>query len=159
CLSLGRDWLRHEDLATRTLTDQVMKESLRLIPPVPVLPRRTRLPVSLAGHRIPAGTPVVVSPLATHLMTSCWDRPLRFEPDRFGEGRAEHKRHPYQFVPFGGGAHMCIGLHFGEMEIKAIMHQLLQHYRWQVPDRYEMPVNYTSLPTPSDQLPVVWELL
>lgn len=158
-LALGRPRLVHEDLGSRELADRVMKESLRMIAPVHVLPRRTLREVHFEGRTIPPGTPVIISPQATHMMSEWWRYPRRFDPDRFAEGRAEHKRHPYQFVPFGGGSHMCIGLHFGEMEIKAILHQLLQQFRWRVPAGYEMPVNYTSLPSPDDQLPVIWERL
>lgn len=158
-LSLGKHWLDHEDLATRELADRVMKESLRMIAPVHVLPRRTLREVTIEGLTIPPGTPVIISPQATHMMSEWWRYPRRFDPDRFSAERAEHKRHAYQFVPFGGGGHMCIGLHFGEMEIQAILHQLLQQFRWCVPAGYEMPVNYTSLPSPGDQLPVQWERL
>ena len=77
-----------------------------------------------------------------------------FDPERFGPERREHKQHPYQYLPFGGGAHMCIGLHFAELEIKAILYQLLLKFRWSVPEHYVMPINFTSLPTPRDQLPV-----
>jgi cytochrome P450 len=62
-------------------------------------------------------------------------------------------------VPFGGGAHKCIGLFFGEMEVKAILHQMLLRYRWSVPEGYEMPQDYTSLPIPKDHLPIRLEPL
>ncbi|MDT9106127.1 cytochrome P450, partial [Escherichia coli] len=62
-------------------------------------------------------------------------------------------------VPFGGGAHMCIGLHFAEMQVKAIVHQLLQRYRWSVAPGYDMPVDFSSLPVPADKLPVRLEPL
>jgi cytochrome P450 len=48
------------------------------------------------------------------------------------------KKHLYQYVPFGGGAHMCIGLHFAEMQVKAILHHVVQRYRWSVADDYVM---------------------
>ncbi len=153
-LALGQAMLGHDDLASLPVMDRVMKESLRLISPVHVLPRRTTRPVEFNGYLIPADTPVILSPLATHHMPSLWTRPSQFDPDRFMDARQEHKGHPYQFVPFGGGAHMCIGLHFGDMEVKAILHQLVQNFRWSVPADYEMPVNFTSLPTPGDKLPV-----
>jgi cytochrome P450 len=57
-------------------------------------------------------------------------------------------------MPFGGGVHKCIGMHFGTMEVKAIMHQLLRSRRWSVPDGYEPPVEYGTGPQPGDGLPV-----
>lgn len=153
-LALDRDTLTHDDLATREVMDRVMKESLRLLSPVHVIPRRTVRPVTVAGHRIPADTFVVISPIVNHHLPEWWTDPERFDPDRFSPERAEHKRHPYLFVPFGGGAHMCIGLHFAEMEVKAILHQIVRRYRWTLPHGYRMPINFTSLPTPADGLPV-----
>ena len=67
--------------------------------------------------------------------------------------------HPYAWVPFGGGAHKCIGLHFADMQVKAILHQVLLKYRWRVPADYVMPVDTTSLPVPKDGLPVTLERL
>ena len=153
-LALDSETLTHDDLATRELMDRVMKESLRLLSPVHVIPRRTVKPVTIAGYRLPADTFVVISPIVNHHLPDWWTDPERFDPDRFSPERAEHKRHPYLFVPFGGGAHMCIGLHFAEMEVKAILHQIVRRYRWTLPHGYRMPVNFTSLPTPADGLPV-----
>lgn len=154
CQALQRPALCHEDLATLELTDRVIKESLRLFSPVHGIPRRTVKDVEVAGQRIPAGTRVMISPYVTHRLQRWWSDPERFDPDRFTPERAEHKRDPYQYIPFGGGAHMCIGLHFADLQIKSILHQLLLRYRWSLPERYEMPVNFTSLPSPSDGLPL-----
>ncbi len=144
----------HGDMAKMDVADRVMKESLRLLSPVHVVPRKTVKPVEFNGYTIPKDTYVVVSPITTHHLADYWPNPGAFDPDRFASHRNEHKGHPYQFVPFGGGAHMCIGLHFAEMQIKAILHQVLLKYRWSVSPTYQMPVNFTSLPTPKDGLPV-----
>lgn len=152
--ALGKTSLTHDDLASLEVMGWVMKESLRLIPPVHGIPRRTVKDVEFKGHRIPAGTFVIVSPYVTHHMQAWWPDAERFDPERFSEGRAEHKRHPYQYVPFGGGAHMCIGLHFAEMQVKAILHQVVLRYRWSVRAGYNMPINFTTLPSPKDNLPV-----
>ena len=61
------------------------------------------------------------------------DRPDKFDPDRFAEPRNEHKKHRYAFTPFGGGAHKCIGMVFGQLEVKTIMHRLLRRYRLELP--------------------------
>ena len=54
---------------------------------------------------------------------------MKFDPDRFAEPRNEHKKHRYAFTPFGGGSHKCIGMVFGQLEVKMIMHRLLRKYR------------------------------
>lgn len=156
---LGKRDLEHDDLAELVDMGLVMKEALRLLPPVHGIPRKTVKDVEFEGHHIPAGTMVSVSPVVTHHMAKWWVNPERFDPERFTDARAEHKQHPYQYVPFGGGAHMCIGLHFAEMQVKAILHHVVQRYRWSVADGYTMPIDFTSLPVPGDKLPVRLERL
>jgi cytochrome P450 len=90
-------------------------------------------------------------------MEEYWSAPNTFDPERFSDGRAEHKNHPYCWVPFSGGAHMCIGLHFAIMQIKLVMFEMLRNYRWSVPDGYEMPVQQSPISKPHDGLPVYFE--
>ncbi|WP_233716838.1 cytochrome P450 [Ketobacter alkanivorans] len=151
--SLNKPAVSYEDLDQLTGIEQVMKEALRLMPPVHGIPRRTVKPVEFNGVTIPADTFIIVSPYVTHHMEQHWPNPEHFDPERFGS-EADKLQHPYQYVPFGGGAHKCIGLHFAELQIKTIMHQVLLNYRWEVPARYTMPVNFTTLPNPADGLPV-----
>jgi cytochrome P450 len=107
-----------------------------------------------AGHRIPKGSMVVVSPIHTHHMSEWWDEPNRFDPLRFAPERAEDERHTHSWVPFGGGPHMCIGRRFAELQVKALMHQLVLRYRWSVPAGYEMPVQQAPISKPRDGLPI-----
>ncbi len=158
-LRMGKQDVQHEDLDKLVDAGLVMKESLRMIPPVPGIPRKTVKDVEFKGYLIPAGTMLTVSPMLTHRLKEWWAAPDQFDPERFSEERMEHKKHMYQYVPFGGGAHMCIGLHFAEMQVKAVLHHVLLRYRWSVADNYEMPVDYTSLPVPADKLPVKLERL
>jgi len=131
-----------------------MKEAMRLVTPLPATARRTVKDVELLGHMLPAGTNVAVSMAATHRLPEWWTMPMRFDPDRFNDARAEHRRHPFLFAPFGGGAHKCIGMHFGELEIQSIAYYVLSRYRLHVSTTYEMPIDYTSLPVAGDGLPV-----
>lgn len=157
--ALNKAQLDHDDLVKLDALDRVIKEALRLVAPVHGIPRRTVKDVNFNGHVIPAGTFVMISPMVTHHLPDHWRNPTLFDPDRFAPSRNEHKQHPYQYVPFGGGAHMCIGLHFADLQIKAILHQVLLRYRWHVPAHYEMKLDLTSLPTPADHLPVTLESL
>jgi cytochrome P450 len=90
-------------------------------------------------------------------MPAWFPEPLRFDPERFAEGRAEDERHTHAWVPFGGGPHHCIGLRFAETQVKAIMHQLVRRYRWSVPPDYSMPVQQAPISKPRDGLPVRFE--
>ncbi|MFY9586357.1 MAG: cytochrome P450 [Actinomycetota bacterium] len=151
--ALGRT-LSMEDLDQLTSLDLVMKEALRLVAPVPALARKTVKDTEVLGHFLPAGTFVSVGVGFTHYMPEYWPEPERFDPERFAEHRREDKIHPHAWEPFGSGAHKCIGLRFGTIEVKAIVHQLVQGFRWSVPDDYEMVIDTTSLPVPADGLPV-----
>lgn len=88
----------------------MIKESLRLTAPVPSLARRTVADTEVLGHHLPAGTLVSVSPNVNHYAPEYWTAPRRFDPDRFGPARREDKSHRYAWMPFGGGAHKCIGM-------------------------------------------------
>ncbi len=155
--ALGKDGLDYGDLESLPGISLAMKEALRLCAPVPSLPRRTVRDAEYQGYYIPEGTFITVAPYFTHYMEEYWPDPERFDPERFAEDRREDKVHPYAWVPFGGGAHKCIGLHFAEMQVKAILHRVLLRWRWSVPAGYEMPVDTTSLPVPKDGLPVTLE--
>lgn len=156
---LGKSSLDHSDLDQLTGMTKVMKESLRLCSPVPSIPRKTVKDVVYKNTLIPKGTMIAVSPYFTHFMKEFWNNPYQFDPDRFSEERREDKVHPYAWVPFGGGAHMCIGLHFADLQVKAILHQVLLRFKWSVKPDYKMPVDMTSLPVPADKLPVKLEFV
>ena len=134
--------------------DLVIKEALRLVPPVPSMARQTVTDTSILGHFIPAGTLVSLSPSSCHLSPEHWSRPRDFDPERFSEGRREDKSHRFAWIPFGGGAHKCIGLNFGTLEVKALLHEMLRAFTWSIPDSYTVRWDHTSLPVPVDGLPV-----
>jgi cytochrome P450 len=133
-----------------------MQETLRRYPPLPVIPRIATQPFEFGGYEIPAPSMVVVSPIHSHHMSEWWTDPFRWDPLRFAPGRAEHERHTHQWIPFGGGPHMCIGRRFAETQVRMVMHQLLLRYRWSVPDGYRMPVQQAPISKPLDGLPVTF---
>ncbi|MCF8570231.1 cytochrome P450 [Gordonia sp. HY002] len=148
------DSLAYDDLAGMDVLDVVMRESLRLCPPVPAQPRMAIDDTQVQGFFIPKGTMVVVPQMANHRDPAIYAHPHMFDPERFSPERAEDKAHRMAWMPFGGGVHKCIGLYFGQMEIKTVMHHLLRDYEWTVPADYEMPMDYSALPVPKDKLPV-----
>ncbi|NND69627.1 MAG: cytochrome P450 [Halioglobus sp.] len=154
---LGVAHLDYDDLERLPLTEQVMKEALRMYPPLSTLPRYNLENVEFEGHVIPAGTIVTTFPIHTHYMPENWTDPERFDPERFNDERAEHRRHSHCWVPFGGGAHMCIGLHFAIMQIKLVMFEMLKTYRWSIPAGYTMPVQQSPISKPRDGLPLLFE--
>ncbi|NQX87431.1 MAG: cytochrome P450 [Halioglobus sp.] len=156
-VGLGTGPLRYEDLDALQHIEWVMKEALRMYPPLSTLPKYSLKPFEFEGVKIPADAIVVTYPIHTHYMTDYWREPQQFDPLRFSDERLEHKNHPYCWVPFSGGAHMCIGLHFAIMQIKLVMYQMLRSYRWSVPKDYRMPVQQSPISKPRDNLPVFFE--
>lgn len=157
--ALGTSQLAFEDLERLESLTWVMKETIRRYPPLPVIPRIAIADFDFEGYRIERNTMVVVAPIHTHHMEEWWSDPFRFDPERFAPGRAEDERHTHSWVPFGGGAHLCIGMRFAEVQIKAVMHQLVQRYRWTVPQSYTMPVQQAPISKPMDGLPITFEAL
>ena len=153
-VALGKDTIEYADVAELPSLDLVMKESLRLTSPVPVLARESLRDTELLGHFVPANTKVVVTPQINHQLPTVFKDPERFDPERFAEGRREDQAHRFAFMPFGGGVHKCIGLYFGGMEITAVLHRMLLEYDWTVPHDYEMPISWKALPYPADGLPL-----
>lgn len=143
-----------DTLAALPSLTHAMHETLRLYPPLPVMPRVAEEEFEFDGFTIPSGTMVVVAPIHTHYMPEWWDSPETFDPDRFAPGREEHLRHTHSWVPFGGGPHMCIGRRFAEGQVRSILHQMLLRFRWTVPDGYRMPVQQAPISIPRDGLPI-----
>ena len=158
-LALGAEPVDIDALDRLNTLDLVIKESLRLVAPVPLVMRKTVKPAEVEGHYIPNNTLVAVAPAVNHFDRAYWTNPDDFDPDRFGPDRAEDKSHRNAWVPFGGGAHKCIGMHFGILEVKAILHEMLRTHTWTVADDYRVRWDNTSLPIPVDGLPVQFHSL
>lgn len=142
------------ELDSATSLDLVMKECLRLVPPVPVLARKTVKDTEVLGQRIPAGRLVAVMAHLQHQMPEFWPDPQRFDPGRFAADRREDKVHRHAWEPFGGGVHKCLGMFFAGAEIKTIVHHLLRRFDWTVDPDYSTPMSYASLPFPKDGQPI-----
>ncbi len=152
--ALGKDQIAMGDVEALPALELVMNETLRRYPPLSTIPRMAVRDFEYGGYRVPEGTMVIVFPIHQHHMDEWWTRPFEFDPERFSDERQEHRRHSHGFVPFGGGAHMCIGFRFAEIQVRAIMHQLVQRFRWSVPDSYTMPVQQSPISRPKDGLPL-----
>jgi cytochrome P450 len=146
--------LGFEQLEQMPLTEMAFKEAMRMRPPVPSLPRRATRDFSFMGHAIPAGTRVGINPLYTHHMAEIWPEPQRFDPLRFTD-EAQRARHRFAWVPFGGGAHMCIGLHFAYMQAKCFTRHFLQNLNVALPPDYRPAWQMWPIPKPKDGLRVM----
>ncbi len=153
-LALNKKSLAFEDLEKLENLDWIMRESLRMYPPLPSMPRMVMEDTSYKGYVLPKHTLVSISPIHTHTMKTLWSHPDHFDPLRFSPEREEHKSHQFAWIPFGGGAHMCIGQHFAFLQVKCILNQLLKLYWWDVSPGYEMPYQLVPIAKPKDGLPI-----
>jgi cytochrome P450 len=111
----GDQALSVDDVPQLPLTVQVLHEALRLCPPAPAVGRLAMREVVVDGHRIPAGTNVIVGCYALHRDPTLWDDAEDFDPDRFSPERSRgHSR--WQYLPFGAGPRSCVGDHFAMLE-------------------------------------------
>ncbi|MEZ0366510.1 cytochrome P450 [Mycobacterium sp. pUA109] len=153
---LGDGPLDIEALEKLETLDLVMDESLRLVTPLPFNMRQTVRDTDLLGHYLPAGTNVVTWPGMNHWLPELYTNPRQFDPERFLEPRAEHKKHRYAWAPFGGGAHKCIGMVFGRLEVKTVIHRMLRSYRLELAHPgYQPHWDYGGMPIPMDGMPLV----
>src|ERR1700722_5808411 len=143
-----------DNLDAMPLTEIAFKEAMRMKPPVPSLPRRATRDFSFSGYAIPAGTLVGINPLFTHHMPEIWPDPERFDPMRFTD-EAQRNRHRFAWVAFGGGAHMCLGLHFAYMQAKCFARHFLQNLRVSLPQGSAPEWQMWPIPKPRDGLRVV----
>jgi cytochrome P450 len=108
--------------------DRVLKEAMRLYPPVWVMFRQPQVDVELAGYRLPAGTTVMLSQWVTHRDDRWYDDPETFDPDRWSPER-RRDRPSFAYFPFGGGPRSCIGRQFSLLEAKLILGTIASQYR------------------------------
>jgi cytochrome P450 len=115
--------LREEVLsgADDAYMDAVVKETLRLCPPVPVVVRRLLEPLEVGGHELPAGTTVAPCVYLIHRNEEIYPQPRQFRPERF----LEQPPGTYTWIPFGGGTRRCLAASYAELEMKRVLRTVL----------------------------------
>ncbi len=157
--SLDKAFIEYDDLEQLTDIENAILEAQRLHPSVPISGRRSIRECEIEGYRIPPNT-LIWMPLLQNYRSSKWfTDPEKFNPDRFSPESAEHKNHNFAFVPFGGGSHKCIGMHFAKIQVKCFLHQFLRTYRFSIPDNYAPKLMLIPMPKPMDNLPMTLERL
>lgn len=127
--ALGTDKISFDDLERLQKTDWVIREALRMYPAAPLMFRRAMEDIEYKRFKFRKGNQVVIDIAAIHHSPRYWSHPERFDPTRYAPERAEQKTHPYLWIPFGAGAHTCIGLHFTFMELKTILFHFFRRFR------------------------------
>ncbi len=133
--------------------EMVLEETLRKYPPAWVGPRRAIDSFELAGQRVPPRAFVNYSSWASHHLPDVFDDPERFRPERFTpEAKAALPKGAY--VPFGGGSRTCIGMRFGQLEVRTIATMLLSRFKLAVPDDFELVIRQMPTISPKHGMPV-----
>ncbi|KAK7353967.1 hypothetical protein VNO80_19423 [Phaseolus coccineus] len=111
----------------------VIKETLRLHPPAPLLvPRETTSNVKLGGYDIPEKTMVFVNAWAIQRDPEFWEMPEEFLPERFEKGEFNFNGRDLQFIPFGSGKRKCPAMAFGLATVEYVLANLLCHFDWKL---------------------------
>jgi cytochrome P450 len=135
------------------LLDQVIKESMRLYPPIHIGNRHVVEAMKFDHGEVPAGERMFYSIYLSHRDPSIWEKAEDFCPERFAHGR---KTPPFSYVPFGGGPRACIGAAFGQAEARMVLTRLLQTFRFEFTNHKIHPhMGATLEPRPGVRLRVM----
>jgi sterol 14-demethylase len=118
-------------LRKAVVTENAVKETLRLHPPLVLLVRVVNDDFVFKGWLVRKGSWIMLSPLVAHRIGSVFPEPMRFDPDRFAPPRAEDKR-DFAYIPFGGGRHKCLGNAFALLQVKAILATLVGRFDFEL---------------------------
>jgi len=139
-----------ESLLAMPLLDGVIKETMRLFTPVPVLGFRTLEDGVLAGFDLAAGTNVVISPHLTHRMAEIYPEPDRFMPQRW----ASIQPSAFEYLPFSGGPRRCPGFHFAQTNLRMALCAIISRYRVEIPAGARIDRGYAAITVPRTRVPL-----
>jgi sterol 14-demethylase len=110
--------------------ESVIKETLRLHPPLILLLRVAKEDLEVGGHRIAAGSLVGATPAISNRIPEDFPEPEEFHPERYLEPRQEDIVNRWTWIPFGAGRHRCVGAMFAQVQLKAIFSVLLRDFEF-----------------------------
>ncbi len=132
--------LKVTDFRRLEILGNILKETLRIYPPLTMVVRKLLKDVDIQGQHLPEDTLVACVFQLTHHDERVLTKPELFDPNRFSKERKEHMKCPYAYAPFGTGPHHCIGYSFTEIQIKMVMTQLLQQFQLSKDPDHQVPI-------------------
>ncbi|CAN4121758.1 unnamed protein product [Withania somnifera] len=131
----GKKDFQQIDLDELKYLKLVIKETLRLHPPIPLfVPRECMEQTKIDGYDIPLKARVLVNAWAIGRDPESWDDPESFLPERFENSPVDFTGNHHQFIPFSSGRRMCPGMLFGLANVGQLLAQLLYHFHWKLPN-------------------------
>ncbi|KAJ3696561.1 hypothetical protein LUZ61_000266 [Rhynchospora tenuis] len=130
----GCTTINESDLVRLNYLHLVIKETLRLHPPLPLLlPRQCRETCRILEYDIPKGATVLVNVWAIGRDPKFWEDPEEFKPERFATSNVDFRGTDFELLPFGSGRRMCPGISFGLANLELALTTLLYHFDWKLP--------------------------
>uniref|UniRef100_A0A453NDV7 Uncharacterized protein n=1 Tax=Aegilops tauschii subsp. strangulata TaxID=200361 RepID=A0A453NDV7_AEGTS len=128
--------MRKPNLMAKLQAEAVVKETLRLHPPAPLLlPHLSMAECDIGGYKVPAETRVIVNAWALGRDPGSWEAADEFMPERFVDVVSpDFKGRDFQFLPFGAGRRICPGINFGMASVEIMLANLVYCYDWELPD-------------------------
>ncbi|XP_021749882.1 cytochrome P450 71A25-like [Chenopodium quinoa] len=127
-------YVNEDDLEQMKYLKAVIKETLRLHPPIPLLvPRQSIQDTKINGYDIPAGTIVITNAWAIHRDPASWDEPEKFNPERFINSPTDFKGQDFELIPFGSGRRICPGITFAIANNELVLANLMHKFDWMLP--------------------------
>nr|GMD55238.1 geraniol 8-hydroxylase-like [Ipomoea batatas] len=131
---IGRGKPIHEaDVSRLPYLQCILKETLRMHPPIPFLiPRKVEQDVNLGGHTISKGSEILVNVWAIGHDSSIWENPLIFNPERFWNLKIDVRGQDFEHIPFGAGRRICPGLPMAMRMVPVMLGSLLNSFQWKL---------------------------
>ncbi|KAM4115371.1 hypothetical protein ACJW30_04G144600 [Castanea mollissima] len=134
-IAKDKPYITENDLEEMHYLKAVIKETLRLYPPIQLLvPRESTQDIKIKGHDIAAGTMVITNAWAIAKHPSLWDNPTESQPERFLNSTIDFKGHDFQLIPFGAGRRGCPGITFAMATNDLLFANLVHKFDWALPD-------------------------
>ena len=137
-----------------TYLEQVIKEVMRLVPPVGGGFREVIKTFEFGGYRIPQGWTIQYQIAQTHKDQELYPECDHFNPDRFAPEKETEKQKSFGYIPFGGGLRECLGKEFARLEMRMFASELLKNYEWELLPNQNLELAITPTPHPKDGLKI-----
>jgi cytochrome P450 len=146
---LDDDDATFDDMPDLEYTERVLREGMRIYPPIPSLQRETTEPLTLGGYALPEGATVSPMQWTIHRDERFWDAPLEFRPDRFAD---TDDRPDFAYFPFGGGSRRCLGQQFAIVEGTLILATLAHNYHLELVSDPDVDLSLSISTRPLDPI-------